>query len=100
MLSEDKLDKLTKDEDMAYFRAELCLYTPESYSLEEKAQICNNMIASSVAIEDAMRDEFAELGEVEQTMLLDMLGKSGYKDRDWWRLMLMDGPRRRAFPTN
>ena len=56
------------------------------------------MIRSKVAIEDDMRESFAAFGEVEQTRLLDLLGKSGYKNRDWWRRMLMDGPRHREFP--
>ena len=30
-------------EDMAYFRADLCLYSSESYSLEEKRDICNGV---------------------------------------------------------
>ena len=57
------------------------------------------MIRSKVAMEDNMRDSFAELSEVEQTQLLDMLGESGYKDRDWWHLDLHGRPRHRTFPT-
>lgn len=34
---------LQQADDMAYFRAELCLYSPESYTLEEKRDICNKM---------------------------------------------------------
>lgn len=57
------------------------------------------MIRSKVAMEDNMRDSFAELSEIEQTQLLDTLGESGYKDRGWWYRMLMDGPRHQTFPT-
>ena len=32
---------LQQAEDMAYFKADLCLYSPESYSLEEKKEICS-----------------------------------------------------------
>ena len=50
-------------EDHAYFMAELMDISPESFTLEEKKQILHDMIASSSAIENAMRDEFAELDE-------------------------------------
>lgn len=49
------------------------------------------MVRSKVALENDMREHFATLGEVEQTVLLDSLGASGYKDRDWWRRILLDG---------
>ena len=35
-MNEAKMTELTQAEDMAYFRADLCIYSPESYSLEEK----------------------------------------------------------------
>lgn len=45
---------LQQVEDMAYFRADLCLHSPESYTLEEKRDICNDMISSSKAMLDVM----------------------------------------------
>lgn len=33
-MNEAKMNELTQAEDMAYFRADLCLYLPESYSFE------------------------------------------------------------------
>ena len=64
-------------EDHAYFMAELMDISPESFTLEEKKQILHDMIASSSAIENAMRDEFAELDEVTQTRLIDDLAADG-----------------------
>ena len=46
---------LQQAEDMAYFRADLCLYSHESYTLEEKRDICNEMMGTSKAILDAIR---------------------------------------------
>ena len=46
---------------MAYFRADLCLYSPESYSLEEKKEICNDMRSTSKAVLDATREDFEQL---------------------------------------
>ena len=86
-------------EDHAYFMAELMDISPESFTLEEKRQILRDMIASSTAIENAMRDEFAELDEVTQTVLIDELAADGPRSRDWWHETLVDGPRQRDLPT-
>lgn len=86
-------------EDLAYFRAELVEISPESFSLEEKKQILEDKRKASSDIENRMREDFAKLDEVSQTKLLDSLGTSGYRDRDWWYRMLMDGPKHRDKPT-
>ncbi len=99
MLSEKELKEMMELEDYAHFRAELVEISPQSFDINELKEILGDMIRSKVAMEDNMRDSFAELSEVEQTQLLDMLGESGYKDRGWWYRMLMDGPRHRTFPT-
>lgn len=93
------IKELKEAEDHAYFMAELVDISPESFTFEEKRRILDDMLKSSAAIEDAMREDFAKLDEVAQTKLLDGLGASGYRDRDWWYRMLMDGPRHRDKPT-
>ena len=90
---------LTAEEDRAYFMAELVGISPQSFTLEEKQRILRNMIETSAAIENAMRDEFAELGEESQTMLIDTMAAVGPHDREWWYERLVDGPRHRDFPT-
>lgn len=60
-MNETKMTELTQAEDMAFFRADLCLYSPESYSLEEKKEICNDMMNTSKAVLDAMRADFERL---------------------------------------
>ena len=70
-------------EDHAYFMAELVDISPESFTLEKK-RILRDMIASSSAIENAMRDEFAELDEVTQTRLIDDLAADEPRSREWW----------------
>ena len=77
--------------------AELMDISPESFTLEEKKQILHDMIESSTAIENAMRDEFAELDEVTQTRLIDDLATDGPRSREWWYEVLVDGPRHRDF---
>lgn len=52
------MNDLVQAESMAYFRADLAESMPESYSLEEKRRICDEMIQSTAAILDAMRADF------------------------------------------
>ena len=93
------IEAMCELEDYSHFRAELVEISLQSFTLEELKEILGDMIRSKVALEDSMREHFATLGEFEQTQLLDMLGVSGCKDRDWWYRMLMDGPAHREFPT-
>ena len=57
MTNDTKWEELRQAEEMAYFRADLCIYSPESYSLDEKKGICNEMMATSKATLDAMRED-------------------------------------------
>lgn len=98
MLSEKELKEMMELEDYAHFRVELVEISPQSFDINELKKIIDDMIRSKVAMEDNMRDSFAELGEVEQTQLLDMLGESGCKDHDWRYRMLVDGLRHRDKP--
>ena len=93
------IEAMCELEDYSHVRTELVEISPQSFTLEELKEILGDMIRSKVALEDSMREHFATLGELEQTQLLDMLGASGCKDRDWWYRMLMDGPVHREFPT-
>ena len=74
---------LQQAEDMAYFKADLCCYSPESYSLEEKKEICNEMVSTSKAMLDAMRADF-ELPTEARSKLFDMLCRSGVESPEWW----------------
>ena len=74
---------LQQAEDMAYFKADLCCYSPESYSLEEKKEICNEMVSTSKAMLDAMRADF-ELPTEARSKLFDMLCQSGVESPEWW----------------
>lgn len=84
MIDEAKATKLQQDEEMAYFRADLCLYSPESYTLDEKREICNDMIRTSRAQLDAMREDFETLPPEARSKLLDMLCQSGVESPQWW----------------
>ena len=83
-MNDEKWTALQQAEDIAYFRADLCLYSPESYTLEEKRDICNDMMGTSKAILDAMRADFEQLPTDARSKLLDMLSASDVESPEWW----------------
>lgn len=84
MMNDERWTELQQAEDMAYFKADLCCYSPESYSLDEKKEICNDMISTSKAVLDAMRADFEQLPSELRSKLLDMLCQSGVESPEWW----------------
>ncbi len=84
MMNDEKWTELQQAEDMAYFRADLCCYSPESYTLDEKRAICNDIIITSKAVLDAMRADFEQLPADARNRLLDMLCQSGVESPEWW----------------
>ena len=84
MMNDEKWTELQQAEDMAYFRADLCCYSPESYTLDEKRAICNDIIITSKAVIDAMRADFEQLPADARSRLLDMLCQSGVESPEWW----------------
>lgn len=89
MMNEAKWEELRQNEEMAYFRADLCLSSPESYSLEEKKDICNGMMNTSKATLDAMRADFESMPPELRSKLLDMLCQSGIESPEWWWQVLV-----------
>lgn len=82
-MNDEEWTELQQAEDMAYFRADLCCYSPESYTLDEKRAICNDMIITSKAVLDAMRADFEQLPADARSRLLDMLCQSGVESPEW-----------------
>ena len=83
-IKDEKWTELQRAEDMAYFKADLCLYSPESYSLDEKRDICNEMISSSKTILDAMREDFQTYPPELCSKLLTIICEAEPENADWW----------------
>lgn len=77
MMNETKMSKLEEGETMAYFKADLCPSSLESYSLEKKRNICNEMIRTSKAQLDAIRADFETCTHGQRAMPLDASVRSG-----------------------
>lgn len=85
MTAQAQYSKLIEDNELAFLRADVCLGSPESFSLEEKAAICEDMDATNKVIEDAIREDFNALPPEFQGKLFDMLCASGCMTPEWWK---------------
>ena len=50
-VADKQWEELAIDHETKYLRADVCLGSPESFSLEEKAAICEDMDATNKAID-------------------------------------------------
>ena len=81
--------ELAERHEMAYFRADVCLGSSESFSLDEKKQICAEMYSSTTEIDAALKKDFESLPPEAQGMLLDMLCASGCMTPEFWKVTLL-----------
>ena len=84
MMTDEQWNALREEHEIAYLRADICLGSPQSYSLEEKKQICEEMAASTAKIDAALRADFEALPPVAQDKMLDFLRKADPGNFDWW----------------
>lgn len=83
-MTEQQWAELAKEHEIAYFRADVCLGSPQSYSLEEKRRICEDMDASTAKVESAMRDDFNAMPPQAQALMLDLLEQADPGNFAWW----------------
>lgn len=87
-MSDEDYRRLMEEHEMAYFRGELAVSSPESYSLQEMREISADMDASTAKVDAVMRAEFESLPPEAKARLLDMLAASGVESREWWEKIL------------
>ena len=89
MMTNDQWQELAEEHEMAYFRADVCLGSPQSFSLEEKKRICEEMEASTAEVDAALKKNFESLPPETQGMLLDMLCASDCMTPEFWKETLI-----------
>lgn len=90
-------NKLHEEHELAYFKADVCLGSPQSFSPKEKREICEQMEATTYSIDTALREDFEALPPKAQDMLLELFCASGYMTPKWWKSTL-PGPSARQSP--
>jgi len=88
-MDQARVNQLCEANELAFFRADVCLGSPESYSLDEKAQICEGMEQTNAAIEDAIRKDFAEMPPQFQARMLELLCAHDPDMAEWWQELLI-----------
>lgn len=88
MLSEEEYRQLLEDHEVAYFRADLALSDPESYSIEEKREIIEGMRESTEKVDRAMREDFESMPPEMRRRMFEMLASSGPGVREFWTDLL------------
>ena len=85
----DDWEQLLQDEDFAYYRGDLVLSSPESFTVEEKWAILLEMFESSIAVQKAIQEDFLSHSPEERRMLLDVCIGSGTQSEEWWKDTLL-----------
>lgn len=88
MQSNNHLARVMEERELAYFRAELALFSPESYSLQEKAEICKGMTIADAEACKVMREDFQRLSPNHKAVLFKMLLEKGDLSERYWRYSL------------
>ena len=89
MTTDKQWQEMLEEHEFAYFRADLALSSPQSYSIEEKAAICDQMAAGTAEVDAAMKADFDALPEFTQERLMEMLCASGVESREFWEDILL-----------
>lgn len=84
MLSDEEYRQLLEDHEVAYFRADLALSDPESYSIEEKKEIIEGMRESTEKVDRALREDFESMPPEMQRRMFEMLTSSGPEAKEFW----------------
>ena len=83
-------EQLIEEHEVTFLRADICIGSPESYTLDEKRTICEDMEKSTAEIDAAKCADFEAMPDFAKKMLLDMLGAPGTPEREWWESILLD----------
>ena len=63
--------ELCMAESLAYFKGDMVLYSPESYTAEEMWQVVMEMFEVTIAVQEAMHEDFISHAPKERQALLD-----------------------------
>ncbi|MBR3317357.1 MAG: hypothetical protein IKG21_06035 [Atopobiaceae bacterium] len=82
-------DELCQAEELAYFKGDMVLDSPESYTAEEMWDVVMEMFEATIAVQDAMHEDFMSHIPEERQALLDACVGSGTASEEWWKNTLL-----------
>jgi hypothetical protein len=77
-----------ENQEVARFRAQMCLDDWDGYTLEEKRKIIEDMESTNKEAMDAMYRELMALPQKERERAIEFLAAHGQNDLEWWRNFL------------
>lgn len=87
---DDKIwTELCQAEELAYFKGDMVIDNSESYTAEEKRAVLMEMLEATIAVQDAMHEDFMSYTPEERQALLNVCVGSGTASRAWWKNMLL-----------
>ena len=95
-----KMEKLIEAEETTHFKADLFMYTPESFTIEEGSRILLEALEASQAIEEEIRRDFQTRSQEMQRLLYASLIASGEYPRQYWDRILYGEPRKTISPRS
>ena len=92
MFTNNNINQLQIAQDMAYFRGDLYLTSPESFTPEEALEVSKDMIRTTQALYEGYRAEFNNWPEDERVAFFEDLKRNDPEGFDWWfDILLGDG---------
>ena len=88
MIPDAKWQDLYERNEMAYFRGELAISSPQSYTIDEMREISDGMDAATAEAEAAMRADFQSMPVHAQAAMLDLLEKADPGNMAFWNRVL------------
>ena len=89
-MTDSQWNVIVERHELAYFCADVCLGSPESFSLDEKREICETMAESTAEVDAAMKNDFRSWSPTAQARMLDLLQQADPCHFDWWLSLLVD----------
>lgn len=82
--------QLIEDNETAFLHADVCLGSPESYSRDDKRQICENIDATNSAIDAAMHNDFEALPRLREEAPREYAGRPWDAGKGLGKSILLD----------
>ena len=95
----DKWQELCMAEELAYFKGDMVLDSPESYTAEEMWDVVMEMLEPTIAVQDAMHYDFMSHTPEELQALLDACVSSDTASEEWWKNTLLGYEEMPDYPT-
>ena len=99
-MDQKKMAELVEAEEATHFKADLFMYTPESFMIEEGSKILHEALEASRAIEKELRQDFKTRSPEMQRLLYASLVASGEYPRQYWDRILYGEPKKAISPRS